>query len=151
MASAEFDGERVVVAVDGSEASKAALHWAVRYGRKTGATVRAVTVWRAGVPFQGGMPASEESYEQQARANLEATLGEIRTSGLEIPVEARLERGEPVTVLVEQAQQAELLVFGGKGYNPVSGMIAGSLITRSLHHAPCPVVIVGQQQGPGPH
>lgn len=151
MASAEFSGERVVVAADGSESSKAALSWAVRYGRKTGATVRAVTAWRIGSPFQRGMAESGESYERQARANLEATLADLRSSDPEFPVETQLEQGEPVKILLDHARGAELLVFGDKGYGQISGMLEGSLITRSLPHAPCPVVIVGQHMGPKPH
>jgi nucleotide-binding universal stress UspA family protein len=49
-------GGVVVVGVDGSEASRDALRWAIRYAHTTGATVRAITVWHFPVSYGWGPP-----------------------------------------------------------------------------------------------
>src|SRR5208282_2262786 len=54
MASNGESGQVVIVGVDGSDPSVAALSWAIRYGAATGATVRAVRVWH--YPTAAGLP-----------------------------------------------------------------------------------------------
>ena len=57
MAEPSGEGERrIVVGVDGSDSSKAALAWAVKQARYTGATVEAVTAWEFGLTY--GFPPS---------------------------------------------------------------------------------------------
>lgn len=142
MASAEPGHELIVVGVDGSKASKAALNWAARHGRHAGATVRATMAWHI---EPGAVSKSDESSEQEARAGLDEVIAEVQRSQPEFSVEAQLQRGEPTAVLLDQAQDADLLVFGDKGRGPVVGMLVGSVVTQFLRHAPCPLVIVGQQ------
>lgn len=93
------------------------------------------------------MATPDESFEQEAHANLEAALKDLRSGEPDFPVETRLQRGEPAAVLLEQAQKADLLVSGGKGRGPVTGMFVGSVLTRFPHEAPCPVVTVGPEMG----
>ena len=57
MAEPSGEGERrIVVGVDGSDSSKAALAWAVKQARYTGAAVEAVTAWEFGLTY--GFPPS---------------------------------------------------------------------------------------------
>lgn len=62
MVSTKIERGLVVVGVDGSEQSIAALHWATHYAAATGAAVRAVLAWHyptaAGQPPPGMAPAA---------------------------------------------------------------------------------------------
>ena len=49
----QLPDHRIVVGIDGSESSKAALAWAVRQAGLTGATVEAITAWRYPIAFAG--------------------------------------------------------------------------------------------------
>ena len=53
MRQAEHSGERIVVGVDGSSSSKAALRWAARQAALTGGTVEAAIAWRYPAMYGG--------------------------------------------------------------------------------------------------
>lgn len=72
---------RIVVGVDGSPSSRAALRWAVRQARLTGGTVDAVIAWQipAVLASSGWAPIyveEEGDFEKDARKTIEATIGE---------------------------------------------------------------------------
>lgn len=134
--------EQIVVGVDGSPGSQAALEWAARYGRKIGGEVCAVAVWRIAPPFGDKLATPEETFRSQARAELDAALNELKRSEPECRVEDSLERGEPAQVLLRHARDADMVVLGDKGRGPVKGFLMGSVVTEFLRHAPCPVVLV---------
>jgi nucleotide-binding universal stress UspA family protein len=104
---------RIVVGVDGSESSKAALRWAIRQAKLTGASVGAVTAWR--YPTGHGLaPASgpELDFEGNARKSLAEVLGEVlgEVSGLEpeVPVHPHVAEGHAAEALLRAAREAVL-------------------------------------------
>jgi hypothetical protein len=70
----------IVVGVDGSEASRAALRWATHQAELTAARMRPVQAWR--LPALHGMPVdfSNVDFEKHARENLRATVEETLRS-----------------------------------------------------------------------
>ncbi len=52
--------------------------------------------------------------------------------------------GQPAEVIGKMATElhCDLIVMGTHGRSPVAGMVMGSVATRVLHQAPCPVLLV---------
>ena len=57
----QYHSGRIVVGVDGSEASKDALRWAIGEAERTGSSVEAIMTWeQATAAYQFGMPLPTE-------------------------------------------------------------------------------------------
>jgi len=97
------DGEhRIVVGVDGSASSRAALAWAVKQARLTGAAIEAVIAWD--YPATYGYPitvASEVSYEDLAAKVLAEAVGEIGPLSEGIKISSKVTEGYPAEVLLD--------------------------------------------------
>jgi nucleotide-binding universal stress UspA family protein len=150
----------IVVGIDGSAGSVAALRFAAEEARSRGAMLRVVHAWRMPLslvttePAAFGVPmvpevAIEEvrrSALEEASAVLDAALASVDTTGVE--VERGLVEAPPARALIEMAQGAELLVVGSRGRGGFAGLLLGSVSQQCTHHAPCPVVIVPQDEHP---
>ena len=133
----------VVVGVDGSEASKDALRWGMNYARMVGATVRAVTVWRFPVAFLWSpTPDPEMDLEDAARQALKQIVEQVAGDQGQVKIETEVVEGPPALMLLEAAEDADLLVVGSRGHGAFTGMLLGSVSEHCVHQAPCPVVVI---------
>jgi nucleotide-binding universal stress UspA family protein len=139
----EVRGTDIVVGVDGSPSSKAALRWALAQARRTGARVQAVTSWE--FPAYYGMGAVLP-YEDFA-----ATAGKILSESVQEALEAdapgvlvleTVVHGHPAQTLIDMSAHAALLVVGSRGHGAFTGTLLGSVSQRCAQHAHCPVVVV---------
>ena len=154
---------RIVVGVDGSEASARALAWAseeaqlrewqlevvyafdrepewVRFGPPP--TVESVTFEsfeRAG-SSTGGRSASDVAREH-AQALIRSMITESVDKGVDVKRTVADEH-KPGPFLVERSRDADLLVVGSRGRGAVGSMLLGSVSTYCVHHAECPVVVL---------
>ena len=133
---------RIVVGVDGSESSKAALRWAIRQAKRTGASVDAVTAWRYPAGYGWGPVASELDLEGEARSILTEALGEVSGLCPEVPVRPLIAEGHTVEVLVRAAKDADLLVTGSHGHSGLAKALVGSVSLNCVLHARCPVLVL---------
>ena len=133
---------RIVVGVDGFESSKAALRWAIRQAKLTGAVVEAVTAWH--VPAGSGWvsPTDMPAYQEDARSVLCEAITGMCTVDPQVQVCPRVVEGRAGQVLVDAAQGADLLVVGSRGHGGLAEAMLGSVGQYCVHHAPCPVVIM---------
>lgn len=140
----------VVVGVDGSQASLAALDWAVARRDRLG-PVRPVMSWQfpwvVFVPAAfGGVnvppPTDMQVVTEQALSEVLAAHG---SSGL---LDPEVEQGNPAAVLIEVADRegAGAIVVGTRGHGGFAGLVLGSTSAHCAEHSPVPVVIV-----PPPH
>lgn len=137
---------KIVVGVDGSEASLDALRWALDEGRLRAATVEVVLAWYSsavtGLASVGAFPA-RELVEQSARTQLDEIEATAGLADLTDPVvHTRLVESHAAPALLEAAADADLLVVGSRGHGAFSGMLLGSVSQHCVTHAPCPVVVV---------
>ena len=139
--------ERIVVGIDGSEGSRAALRWAIAEARLRGAVVEAVSAYH--VPYTGAasvMPLmlDPEDFRASADALLDKALGEVEdeAAALPQPITAVAVEGPASTVLVEAGLGASLLVVGARGHGRLAGMLLGSVSRQVTEHASVPVVVV---------
>jgi nucleotide-binding universal stress UspA family protein len=135
----------IVVGVDGSEPSKAALRWALEEARLRGCAVRVVYAWFAHPVLVTGAPLVAEDWESLRRSAddflrefVAAEIGEHEGVG----VDGVAVHGSPADTLVKYAKGAQLLVVGSRGHGGFAGLLLGSVSQQCVHHAPCPVVIV---------
>ncbi|MFJ8435276.1 universal stress protein [Kitasatospora sp. NPDC094019] len=135
-------GRRIVVGIDGSAPSGAALRWAVGQAALTGAGVHAVAAWEPPSLHGWRVPLPDDDFERTARRTLTAEVDEVLGRDRPVPVEESLLPGHPAEVLLELAEGAELLVLGSRGRGAFARTLLGSVSTRCAAHASCPVVIV---------
>lgn len=139
---------RVVVGVDGSEGARAALRYAFLAAARRGAALDVVVAYPTGIPWRWN-PAIDAPDVESVRTDLEARAGtfgaEIRraTPGVEdVPVTILTAPGPAARVLVDSAEEADLLVVGSHGRGAVRSAILGSVALHVVSDAPCPVVVV---------
>jgi nucleotide-binding universal stress UspA family protein len=134
---------RIVVGVDGSVPSKAALGWAVRQAKLTGAVVEAVIAWH--YPGSYGYPVAlvdDTDYRELAAKVLTDAIAEITGPAGPAGIRPKVVEGNAAAALLAASDGAELLVVGSRGHGGFAEALLGSVSQHCVHHAPCPVVII---------
>ncbi len=137
----------VVVGVDGSEGSVAALRWAVRYGAATGTPVRAVLVWHyPTVAAQEPVGHAPEEINQEVQGEevgiLREAIAKAAPDAPDADVHGAVVYGHPAEALIKESGRADLLVVGRRGHGGFLGMHIGSVSQHCVTSAECPVVVV---------
>ncbi|MEV7578879.1 universal stress protein [Streptomyces erythrochromogenes] len=139
----------IVVGVDGSRHSRAAVRWAVEQARLVGGRVHAVMAWEWNRnPFAIGMAeaqfAEQEAVtaEEAARRKLADTVTAAVGASPGVPVFRRVEQGSPAQVLVDASQEADLTVVGTRGYGGFKGALLGSVSQQVVQYSAGTVVVV---------
>lgn len=131
---------RIVVGVDGSALSGAAIrfafHEAVR--RRVGITA----VYAAMPTRQHPSLRVPDIVEQVDRELFAEAMDSNRVLVPGIDVETKLVRTHPVQALIDEADSADLIVVGSRGRGGFAGVLLGSVSQAVLHHAACPVAVV---------
>jgi len=138
---------RIVVGIDGSPESRAALEWAVHEAKAKGSEIDAVLAYDSGLAWIDVGSEYEAVIVEQSAARatdeLYRTLEAIPPDELgEVTVHPVVIAGAAARVLVEQAQDADLLVVGTRGHGGFAGLLLGSVSQRCAERSPCPVVVV---------
>jgi len=133
----------IVVAYDASEDAETALRWAAATAAHDKRAVRALMVVDVdGLPL-AAVPVVESEWAV-VKETAEATL---KGAGVDDAI-VEVRRGSVVPLLLEQAQQASLLVVGSRGHSRLGETFAGSVSQHLARHAPCPVVVARPQADP---
>ena len=128
----------VVVGVDGSRESLAALDWAARFAEGFGHDLKVVVAWHHPTPHVQGMVLSD--LEAGANAIARSSEERVRANHPSLNVEGVTAAGAPGNELVSASQDATLLVVG-------TSRALGSVSSYCAHYAACPIVIVRTQEG----
>ncbi|HEY3497285.1 MAG TPA: universal stress protein [Polyangiaceae bacterium] len=138
----------VLVALDFSDGSRAALEQAAFIAKQTRAGLHALHVWQVPEFVPPNARANDAStlakaVETQARRDLDSFVFDARASGIAID-QAFTECGLPSAVIVEVAKRGayELIVLGTHGRTGIAHALLGSVAERVLRRAPCPVLVV---------
>jgi nucleotide-binding universal stress UspA family protein len=147
--SADKNGKapRIVIGVDGSASSLAALRWALQQAKLTGGTVDAVVAWQmpaamTGFGFAPVAVADGSEMEQTAQRVLDQAVSKVASPEGGPVVRTLAVQGFPAAVLLGASAGADLLVLGSRGHGGFSGALLGSVGQHCVRHAHCPVVIV---------
>lgn len=143
----EQRGPRVVVGVDGSPGSRAALLFALQDAARRGVPVEAVIAYRP-PDYWVDVYAAGTCHPEQTRAaeleRLRTFVAEVLPEGPQPPPEVwtRAAMGTAADVLILESDGADLLVVGSGGHGALTGMLLGSVSHQCARHAPCPVTVV---------
>jgi nucleotide-binding universal stress UspA family protein len=138
----------VVVGADGSPPSQAAVEWAADDAVRRGCALRIVHVcppWIYDMPLETP-PGFRDSMTDHCRETLDAAAGAARAHAPQLKVEAVLEKGKPVDVLRREAEDAEELVLGSRGFGGFTGLLLGSVSLALAGRVATPVVVVRKAQ-----
>ena len=132
--------ERIVVGIDGSGPSRAALHWALNRSAASGAQFvleHVVDDQRDGF---------DEHHARTALIDGELALGQAvdqsRAFKSGIAVESRLVHGRPVSRLASEVQPGDLLAVGSHKTGFLRGRVLGTRSLAVVAAAPCSVVVI---------
>ncbi|MEV0237508.1 universal stress protein [Nonomuraea sp. NPDC050786] len=124
----------IVVGVDGSEASRAAIEWAAADARRRRLPLKVVHVceqWPRGIDGR-----------KYCLGTLEAGADSARAVSGDVEVSTELLEGNVVEALIAQSASAESLVLGSRGLGGFAGLVLGSVGMAVAGHAAGPAVIV---------
>lgn len=134
---------RIVVGVDGSGSSTAALAYACRRAEATGETVVAVHGFHAHAPSTDVFAAAPRSVDVAERERLLAeSVAGVREDHPDVRLEQEVVAVAPERCLVDASAGASLVVVGARGLGWFSGLLLGSVSQAVLHRASCPVAVV---------
>ena len=136
---------RVLVGVDGSEESRTAVGFAAAEARARGATLTAVLVVEPRHLFDPDVR-PRNARLAQGRQELDDILGRL-LEGPDLPVEQRVELGDPRRVLRELASETDQLVVGTRGTGTAEGLLLGSVSQYLVAHVACPVTVTRAAAG----
>jgi nucleotide-binding universal stress UspA family protein len=142
---------RVVVGVDGSVDSVAALRFAFEAAERQQVGVTVVHTWDldSDVDLTAASLAWSVDWDQAEEQERALVAEEMAGFAAEFPtvdVRRHVVRGHPVAELVRQSENAALLVLGTRGRGSVKGMVLGSVSQKVLHDAHCPVAVIPSTQ-----
>lgn len=136
---------RIVVGVDGSVGSDAALDWAIEEALICEADLVLVHGWV--YPYQGprtGVTEPRDEMRLDAMRTLEASA--LRAHGLAPSLRCHpiISEQSPANAIVASAIDADLVVVGTRGHGGFTSLVLGSVSRTVLQHSPVPVVVVPQ-------
>ena len=136
---------RVVIGLDGTAGSVAALEFAAQEATNTAAALLAVRA----VKLPETYPAEDfwldpeaAGWSPQVDHEPDEQLAPIRERFTELKIETCVAAGHPVQVLAKESAAADLLVVGGAGRKVFTGLRMGSVSRGLVDHTACPLAII---------
>jgi nucleotide-binding universal stress UspA family protein len=134
---------RVVVGIDGSTCSIAALNWAADWAELTASTVEAIATWEW--PTSYGVALFLPS-DYDPAADAETMLRDVvkvaQETHPDVVFRPLVVEGHPAPVLIKASRGADLLTVGSRGHGEFTGMVIGSVSEHCTAHAHCPVLVI---------
>ena len=143
----EPDGPRVVVGVDCSAGSRAALLFALADAGRRGVPVEAVTAYRPPddwLDFDAVGTRMSETARAAALDRVRAFVAEVLPGGPRPAPAVRVHAGVggAADLLIRRSHGADLLVVGSRGHGGLGAVLLGATSMQCALHATCPVTVV---------
>ena len=147
----------VVVGVDGSPESNAAVCWAARNAALRNVPVTVVHVvdtpaatWPQ-LPYPDALGVWREDQGRQILAHATKIAEEAPTTDRTVDVRSELVLSTPVSTLIEMSSEAELVVVGSAGRGALMRGLLGSVSSSVVRRSSCPVAVVRDEDPLMPH
>ena len=142
------DGNVILVGVDGSPESLAAVDWAVARAERQNWRVHILCAYSlpsfTTASLDGGYAALDDSaIRSGAQAVIDEAVERVKKS--EVNVTSSLETGDPAGVLVDLSEEATLAVVGTRGGGGFTDRLLGTVSSALPAHSHCPAVVVPQR------
>ena len=134
----------VLVGVDGSATSDAAIGFAIEAAAARSVPLVALHTW-SDMLFDPAMAAVMPSWdviEAEERKVLADQVGVWAEKFPDVVIELQVTRDQPAHSLLERSSRAQLVVVGSRGHGQIVGMALGSVSNALVHRAQCPVIVV---------
>jgi nucleotide-binding universal stress UspA family protein len=133
----------VVVGVDGSPVSEAAIAFAFQTAAERAAPLTAVHTWWDTFLDPGLTTQLFRDEEQVSEQDVLAQrLAGWSEKYPDVAVKRIVARDRPAHLLLEQSGRAQLVVVGSRGHGEFTGMVLGSVSNALIHKSACPVAVV---------
>jgi nucleotide-binding universal stress UspA family protein len=140
--------KRILVPVDFSECSLAAVDWATLLALRFYSEIDVLHVWNPSpfslwTPYPGDTSEHLVSFDRElAGVDMKRILTRLESSG--IPSRAIVESGDPLRTILRLAEEAryDVIVMGTHGRRGVSHLLLGSVAESVVRRAPCPVLTI---------
>ena len=136
----------VLVGVDGSPESGAALKYAVAEANRRGARLRVVSTYFPEYSVHGRtepVTASETGVEVDLEQEIRHVVEDaLAGDALPQPAEIVVAAGPAAGVLIDASGEVDVLVLGHRGRGGFASMLLGSVSLQCVLHARCPVIVV---------
>ena len=136
------DPHRIVVGVDGSRSSEAALRWAADQAERTGAVLDVLMSWEWVAAVGWGPIPDDFDPEHDCRGVVDTMVEATRKVHPELPVASVVVEGQASDVLVKASRGADLLVVGSRGHGALGGALLGSVSAYCVSHAHSPILVM---------
>lgn len=145
----------IVVGVDNSVVSRAALRWATREALLHSVALTLVYAVPAesfsAVEFVFAAPSAhlqhQQNEAQQVIADAVAVVNDV-SAGHSPQIVTEIRQGSAVPTLVELSKDARMVVVGSHGQGAFGRTLLGSVSTGLVHHAHCPVAVIRDSPEP---
>lgn len=136
-------GERILVALDGSEFTDAIVDQAISMGRICNSVIYAISVMVFFPESLAIAPQLEEEMAKKTREFLEIVKKKVEKENLTCETIVRLDP-QPYLPIVEEAKKknVDLIVMGTRGMTGLKRVFLGSVAQKVIGYAPCPVMVV---------
>lgn len=133
--------DRVVIGVDGSDQSVAALRYGATVAEALQASVTVVGAWQSPVAYGEAALLTTWSPEDDARSTVDEVVRKAFPDGAPAGLATGLVHGPAAHALVEVSRDAALLVVGSRGHGGFAGLLLGSVSSACAEYAQCPVLV----------
>ncbi|WP_333618596.1 universal stress protein [Dietzia sp.] len=135
----------VVVGVDGSDVSKAAVAYAAKTAAGRGIGLHIVMAYSAPTAMfsEGMVPPHQlvEHFEKEAEPVVQDAMKIARETEPELKITGAVAEGNPAQLLIEYSREAKIVVLGTRGLGALKGVVLGSVSAHVATNAFCPVIV----------
>ena len=138
--------EVILVGVDGSTESLAAVKWATDRALRTGGRVHVLCTYAlasySAAALDGGYAVLDDEALKRGAKQVVDEAVEIAKNRGDVRISSSIEPGDPAAVLVEMSAEVDMVVVGSRGGGSFADRLLGTVSSALPAHAKCPVVIV---------
>ncbi len=136
--------KNILVPSDGSKYSVAAVDEAINYAKSYGGSLKIVSAVYTNDEFLANAPDVVEKMVKKAMTGIENVKNRIQQEGVD--AETFVREGEPYKIIIDLAKElnADTIIMGSHGRTGLKRIFMGSVTSRVIGYAPCPVMVIHQ-------